>query len=100
MAEHKVARLFQNGGSQAVRIPSEFRFEGDKVYIHRDEASGDVILSAEPKRNAIEDFIAFRDSHPVPAEEWDRFDTAMREAREEAAPADDERVLRILLEDE
>jgi antitoxin VapB len=29
------ARLFQNGQSQAVRLPKAFRFEGDQVYIKR-----------------------------------------------------------------
>jgi antitoxin VapB len=29
------AKLFQNGQSQAVRLPKEFRFEGDKVSIKR-----------------------------------------------------------------
>ena len=29
------ARLFQNGQSQAVRLPKAFRFEGDAVYIKR-----------------------------------------------------------------
>jgi antitoxin VapB len=41
----KKARLFSNGGSQAVRLPAEFRFEGDHVYVRRDEATGDVVLS-------------------------------------------------------
>lgn len=31
----KKAKLFQNGQSQAVRIPKEFRFEGDEVYIKK-----------------------------------------------------------------
>lgn len=31
----KSAKLFQNGQSQAVRLPKEFRFEGDQVYVHR-----------------------------------------------------------------
>ncbi len=31
----KTAKLFQNGKSQAVRLPKEFRFHGDKVYIKR-----------------------------------------------------------------
>jgi len=44
----RTARLFQNGGSQAVRLPSEFRFEGDHVYVRRDERTGDVILSSQP----------------------------------------------------
>lgn len=29
------AKLFQNGQSQAVRLPKSFRFEGDQVYIKR-----------------------------------------------------------------
>lgn len=31
----KTAKLFSNGRSQAVRLPKEFRFEGDEVYIKR-----------------------------------------------------------------
>jgi antitoxin VapB len=30
-----VARLFRNGRSQAVRLPQEFRFRGDRVRIRR-----------------------------------------------------------------
>jgi antitoxin VapB len=29
------AKLFQNGKSQAVRLPEEFRFEGNQVYIRK-----------------------------------------------------------------
>lgn len=29
------AKLFQNGKSQAVRLPKEFRFEGNQVFIKR-----------------------------------------------------------------
>lgn len=29
------ARLFANGQSQAVRLPKEFRFAGDRVYVRR-----------------------------------------------------------------
>ncbi len=31
----ETAKLFQNGKSQAVRLPKEFRFRGDQVYIKR-----------------------------------------------------------------
>ena len=41
----KTARLFVTGGSQAVRQPAEFRFEGAEVLIHRDPRSGDVVRS-------------------------------------------------------
>ena len=37
----KTAKLFQNGQSQAVRLPKEFRFEGDEVIIKK---SGNVVL--------------------------------------------------------
>ena len=29
------AKLFANGRSQAVRLPKEFRFDGDEVYVAR-----------------------------------------------------------------
>ena len=35
MAQYGVARLFRNGRSQAVRLPREFRFEGDRVRVRR-----------------------------------------------------------------
>lgn len=31
----KVAKLFKNGQSQAVRLPKEFRFEGEEVFIKK-----------------------------------------------------------------
>jgi len=31
----KTAKLFKNGESQAVRLPKEFRFAGDEVFIQR-----------------------------------------------------------------
>ncbi len=31
----KIAKLFQNGQSQAVRLPKEFRFKGEKVFIKK-----------------------------------------------------------------
>jgi antitoxin VapB len=39
------AKLFNNGGSQAVRLPAEFRFDSDEVDVHRDTLTGDVVLS-------------------------------------------------------
>jgi antitoxin VapB len=44
--EQPTAKLFATGGSQAVRLPAEFRFENTtEVYIRRDASTGDVILS-------------------------------------------------------
>jgi antitoxin VapB len=35
MRKNGIAKLFRNGRSQAVRLPQEFRFEGDRVRIRR-----------------------------------------------------------------
>lgn len=65
----KTAKLFINGGSQAVRLPAEFRFDGaDDVYIRRDAVTGDVILSARGSKPTWDDFFALRDSSDVPAD--------------------------------
>ena len=45
----RTAKLFLNGRSQAVRLPSDFRFEGSEVFIRQDPSSGDVILSRRPE---------------------------------------------------
>lgn len=47
MAKVKVAKLFKNGRSQAVRLPQEFRFEGDRVLVRRVKEG--VLLEAVPK---------------------------------------------------
>ena len=44
----KTAKLFKNGESQAVRLPKEFRFEGDEVLIKK--AGNAVVLL--PKRKS------------------------------------------------
>ena len=40
-SESKRAKLFWNGRSQAVRLPKEFRFDGDEVEISRD---GEIVM--------------------------------------------------------
>ena len=37
----KTAKLFKNGQSQAVRLPKEFRFAGDQVFIKK---SGSAVI--------------------------------------------------------
>jgi antitoxin VapB len=37
----KTAKLFQNGQSQAVRLPKDFRFDDDHVFIKK---SGNVVM--------------------------------------------------------
>ena len=65
----KTAKLFVNGGSQAVRLPAEFRFDAaDEVYIRRDAATGDVVLSDKPTSTAWDAFFALRDKTELPAD--------------------------------
>lgn len=40
------AKLFTHGGSQAVRLPKEFRFAGTEVHVRR--VGNEVVLSAVP----------------------------------------------------
>jgi antitoxin VapB len=87
----KTAKLFTNGGSQAVRLPAEFRFDGEVVYIHRDPASGDVVLSSRARADwqrfmalrarlppVPEDFLAEREQ---PAEQRDPLAVRARRKR-------------------
>ena len=60
----KTAKLFKNGRSQAVRLPSEYRFEGSEVYVRRDPATGDVILSRRP--DSWEDLFILMNAIEVP----------------------------------
>jgi antitoxin VapB len=62
----RTAKLFRNGRSQAVRLPSEYRFQGTEVYIRRDEDTGDVVLSRRPE--SWRDFFESVDSAEVPGE--------------------------------
>ena len=64
----RTAKLFKNGASQAVRLPADFRFEGDEIYIARDEATGDVLLSSRPGAKTWGDFFALMQSIEVPEE--------------------------------
>lgn len=60
----QTAKLFRNGRSQAVRLPAEFRFPGSEVYVRRDPATGDVILSRRP--DSWQDFFDLADAIEIP----------------------------------
>ena len=62
----KVAKLFANGRSQAVRLPREFRFDGAEVFIRKDPATGDVILSR--RASGWQEIFAALDAAGVPAD--------------------------------
>jgi len=58
------AKLFMNGRSQAVRLPANFRFDCDEVFIRKDPETGDVIISKKPGTWA--DFFKMVDTFEVP----------------------------------
>lgn len=58
VTESRKARVFMSGRSQAVRIPAEFRFSTDEVFVRRDHRTGDLILSQEAPASWDEIFAA------------------------------------------
>lgn len=80
----QTAKIFKNGRSQAVRLPAEFRFEGDEVIIRRDPVTGDVILS--PRNRKLEAWIKLRDKllPLIPQEEL----AALDNLRDPGAPVE------------
>jgi antitoxin VapB len=70
------AKLFQNGQSQAVRLPKDFRFDGDRVAIKRVGKAVVLLPYNEPWDTLFEalgqfspDFMDERDQPPVEARE-------------------------------
>jgi antitoxin VapB len=70
----KTTKLFKNGRSQAVRLPKEFRFEGNEVAIRRNPETGEVVLAQLPAEPQIgfDEWFALYDAIPddAPAEEF------------------------------
>jgi len=75
----KIAKLFQNGQSQAIRLPKEFRFEGEEVFIKK-VGKVTILLPVKnpwgPLLNSInkfsDDFMTAREQ-PKPQEREDIF---------------------------
>ena len=59
----KIAKLFMNGRSQAVRLPKEFRFVGSEVLIRKEGEN--IILSPRPSS-----WDAFFKETPLPSEDF------------------------------
>lgn len=57
----RTAKIFTTGGSQAVRLPADFRFDASEVYIWKDAVTGNVTLSARAPDD-WDSFAALRDS--------------------------------------
>lgn len=66
MSETHIAKLFRDGTNQAVRLPVEFRFDGEEVYATRDDVTGDVVLSSRPGAKTWSGFFELLRSIEVP----------------------------------
>lgn len=75
----QTAKLFRNGRSQAVRLPADFRFPGSEVYVRRDPATGDVILSRRP--DSWQDFFDLVDGLDIPEDFMSDRDTSPPQKR-------------------
>ncbi len=60
------ARIFNNGNSQAVRLPKQFRVDATEVFIRKDAATGDIVLSTRPAEGVWAEFFALRDKTRLP----------------------------------
>ena len=49
-----------------MRLPAEFRFEGNEVFIRQDQATGDVVLLRRPE--SWDNFFQLRQQADVPDE--------------------------------
>ena len=71
------AKIFQNGSSQAVRLPKEYRFDCDEVAIRR---LGHLVMLYDPQKEeeifdyavsgVSDDFVVDRDYDYQPEREW------------------------------
>lgn len=62
------ARIFNNGNSQAVRLPKQFRLNVSEVFIRKDAATGDIVLSAHPISGGWAEFFALRAKARMPSD--------------------------------
>lgn len=74
------AKLFMNGRSQAVRLPANYRFDCEEVYIRRDPETGDVVISRKP--GSWEDYFDLMDSIDVPEDFMKERDNELPQERD------------------
>jgi antitoxin VapB len=55
------AKLFRNGGSQAVRIPADLSFQGTEVTVRPGPGPGEVTLGPVKAKNPFKKVLEFRD---------------------------------------
>lgn len=70
------AKVFMNGRSQAIRLPKEFRVQGDEVFLKR-TTEGFLVVERDPWevfaegcRELSDDFLAERTQPPLESRDW------------------------------
>lgn len=87
-ADTLTTRVFNNGNSQAVRIPAEFRLDTDRVLISRNEQGDLVIRPLHAERGA-----ALMQALQSLREVDDAFIAALEAERSDAMPMQDREAL-------
>ena len=62
------AKIFKTGNSQAVRLPKAFRFEGDEVWLHKDEATGVVTVTPKKPTSSLAQLFKLIQAAEIPSE--------------------------------
>lgn len=74
MSEIQKAKLFKNGGSQAIRIPAQWRFEEDEVFVRFDEDRKELIISKSNPAPMARFFALLEKLGPISEDEWPELD--------------------------
>ena len=74
------AKLFMNGRSQAVRLPANYRFDCNEVFIRKDPETGDVVISKKP--GSWSDFFKVMETIDVPEDFMEKRDNEIPRERD------------------
>ena len=74
------AKLFMNGRSQAVRLPANYRFDSNEVFIRKDPETGDVVISKKP--GSWSDFFKVMETIDVPEDFMEKRDNEIPRERD------------------
>ena len=76
------AKLFTTGHSQAVRLPKAFRMPGTEVWIRKNEATGEIVLTPKKPPDALDRLFQLIEEAEVPEEFMAERDNAPGEFRD------------------
>jgi virulence-associated protein VagC len=65
------AKVFKNGGSNAIRIPAIVKLTSPVVYLEIDEGSGDIIIHRDKPQRFAKLLALHAKYGPISDEDWD-----------------------------